>query len=186
MSRTGILADVAAGRPGAMEACIAEFTGLVWALATRMSPVREDAEEGVQEVFIDVWKHASRFDPATSSEATFVALLARRRLIDRHRRRTCRPCFTSMDAVDEPLLPACGDALEVGDEADGIRRLMARLRPEERQVLELAIGEGLSQSAIAERIGMPVGTVKSLARRGLIRLRELVQETRQSVEVATP
>jgi len=168
-----------------MEACIAEFTGLVWALATRMSPGREDAEEGVQEVFIDVWKHASRFDPAASSEATFVALLARRRLIDRHRRRACRPRFTAVDAIDEIAVPAPGDAIDVADEAASIRRLLDRLRPEERQVLELAIGEGLSQPAIAERTGMPVGTVKSHARRGLIRLRELVQETRQSVEVAT-
>jgi RNA polymerase sigma-70 factor (ECF subfamily) len=154
-----------------------------------MSPGREDAEEGVQEVFIDVWKHASRFDPATSSEATFVALLARRRLIDRHRRRACRPGFASVQSLADVPATASGaaiDTIDTADEADGIRRLLGRLRPEERQVLELAIGAGLSQPAIAERMGIPVGTVKSLARRGLIRLRELVQETRQSIEVATP
>ncbi len=90
MSPVRILAAVAAGRREAMEACIAEYGGMVWSLALRMSPTREDAEEGVQEVFLDVWRHAHRFDPAVSSETTFVAMLARRRLIDRHRRRPAR------------------------------------------------------------------------------------------------
>jgi len=176
MPRTGILAAVAAGRSEAMEACLAEFGGLVWSLALKMSPSREDAEEGVQEVFIDVWRHAGRFDAAVSSEATFVAMIARRRLIDRHRRRAARPLFTSLGSSPHMPAPAATDRLEIADETDRIRRCLDRLRPEERRVLELAIGEGLTQAAIAERTGLPVGTVKSHARRGLIRLRELVAE----------
>lgn len=176
MPRTGILADVAAGRGEAMEACIAEFGGMVWSLALKMSPSREDAEEGVQEVFIDVWRHAARFDPAVSSEATFVAMIARRRLIDRHRRRASRPLFTSLEPSFPMPAPAATSPLENADEAARVLRCLDRLRPEERRVLELALGEGLTQAAIAARTGLPVGTVKSHARRGLIRLRQLVAE----------
>lgn len=175
MPRTGILADVAAGRSEAMEACIAEYGGMVWSLALKMSPSREEAEEGVQEVFIDIWRHAARFDPAVSSEATFVAMIARRRLIDRHRRRRARPLIASLADSAQPAAPAATSAVEIADEADRVRRCLDRLRPEERRVLELALGEGLSQAAIAERTGLPIGTVKSHARRGLIRLRQLVE-----------
>ena len=176
MPRTGILADVAAGRSEAMEACIAEFGGMVWSLALKMSPSREDAEEGVQEVFIDVWRHAARFDPAVSSEATFVAMIARRRLIDRHRRRVSRPLFTSLEPSFPMPAPAATSPLEIAEEAARVLRCLDRLRPEERRVLELALGEGLTQAAIAARTGLPVGTVKSHARGGLIRLRQLVAE----------
>lgn len=188
MNRPGILADVAAGRPGAMEACIASFGGLVWALALRMSPGRDEAEEGVQEVFIDVWKHAVRYAPATSSESTFVAMIARRRLIDRHRRRVSRPLAASLDLATLPLTSArpAGHAIDVADEVAHVRRLLGQLRPAEREVLELALGEGLSHATIARRTGMPVGTVKSHARRGLIRLRELLAEASAPSPVVAP
>lgn len=159
-----------------MEACIAEFGGMVWSLALKMSPSREDAEEGVQEVFMDVWRHAARFDSAVSSEATFVAMIARRRLIDRHRRRASRPLFTSLESSAPVPAPAATTPLEIADEAARVIRCLDRLQPEVRRVLELAFGEGLTQAAIAERTGLPVGTVKSHARRGLIRLRQLVAE----------
>ena len=186
MTLPGILAQIAAGRPEAMEACIAEYGGMVWSLALRMSPTRADAEEGVQEVFVDVWRHAGRYDSSVSSEATFVALLARRRLIDRHRRRRARPRFAHLD--DAAALPAAAvpSPIEAADEAERIRGLLDRLRPEERRVLELALGEGLTQAAIAARTGLPIGTVKSHARRGLIRLRQFAAETTVSRKVTSP
>ena len=86
-----ILERVARGDPGAPAACIERFRGLVWSLARRLCANASDAEDAVQEIFIDVWKSASRFDPAIASETTFVAMIARRRLIDRGRRRMRRP-----------------------------------------------------------------------------------------------
>ena len=81
-------------------------------------------------------------------------------------------------------LTATANLIDVHDEAEHVRRLMGLLRPEERQVLEMALGEGLSQAAVSERLGMPLGTVKSHARRGLLRLRELAAQTTASA--ATP
>ncbi len=171
-----ILARVADRRHDAMEECLSVYGGLVWSLSLRMSATREDAEEAVQEIFLDIWKYASRFDPARSSEATFIAMIARRRLVDRHRRQASRPPCSSLEENAE-MLPraATANPIDVHDEIEHVRRLMELLRPEERQVLEMAIGEGCSQAGISERTGMPLGTVKSHARRGLLRLRELAE-----------
>jgi|694.fasta_scaffold05827_9 RNA polymerase sigma factor (sigma-70 family) len=170
-----ILAKVAAGLPEAMEECLGTYGGMVWSLALRMTAGREDAEEAVQEIFIDVWKHAGRFDPAVASETTFIAMIARRRLIDRRRRQTVRPRFQRLEDHGEMAQPAAACAVEVRDEFRHVSRLLESLRPEERLVLRLALGEGCSQAVIAERTGLPMGTVKSHARRGLIRLRDLVR-----------
>jgi RNA polymerase sigma-70 factor (ECF subfamily) len=176
-----ILARVADRRHDAMEECLSVYGGLVWSLALKMTAMREDAEEAVQEIFIDVWKYAGRFDPARSSEATFIAMIARRRLVDRHRRQAWRPSCSRLEENAEMPLTATANPIDVHDEAEHVRRLMGLLRPEERQVLEMALGEGLSQAAVSERLGMPLGTVKSHARRGLLRLRELAAQATSSV-----
>jgi RNA polymerase sigma-70 factor (ECF subfamily) len=172
-----ILARVAERRHDAMEECLSVYGALVWSLAVRMLASREDAEEAVQEIFVDVWKHAGRFDPVRSSEATFIAMIARRRLVDRHRRQACRPPCSSLEKNTEMPLAATVNPIDIHDEVEHVRRLMGLLRPEERQVLEMALGEGCSQAAISERTGMPLGTVKSHARRGLLRLRELAEQS---------
>lgn len=179
---TMVLLRVAAGRQTAMQECIAVYGGLVWSLARKLSPSHHDAEEAVQEIFLDLWRHAERFDPAVSSEATFVAMVARRRLADRHRRRESRikpgplPPTTAAIPDGGPFRPEHCEDVEL------VRSLLGKLRPEERRVLELAVGEGLTQVQVSEAIGLPIGTVKSLARRGLIRLRSLVEaESGQSV-----
>lgn len=170
-----ILARVAAGLQDAMDECIGTYGGLVWSLAVRMAAGREDAEEAAQEIFIEVWRHAGRFDPAVASEATFIAMIARRRLIDRRRRRTVRPRPQRLDDQAEMPRASSPCRVELDDEFRHVSGLLERLRPEEQLVLRLALGEGCSQTLIAERTGMPLGTVKSHARRGLIRLRDLVR-----------
>src|SRR5678816_3425476 len=85
-----LLGRVAAGVPGAVDECIARYGGLVWTLARRFSSNSADAEDATQEIFLDLWRSAARFDPIAASETTFVALIARRRLIDRRRRRQRR------------------------------------------------------------------------------------------------
>jgi len=172
-----ILDKVAAAQPEAVEQCLTRYGPLVWSLARRWSPTFADAEDAAQEIFTDLWRAAERFDPRREpSEATFVAMIARRRLIDRHRRRARQPNTTelehslTMPAAEQP------DQLEIGEEAGRVRELLEQLRPEERQVLELTFFHGLSQSEISQRIQLPLGTVKTHARRGLIRLRELAAD----------
>jgi len=129
-----------------------------------------------------LWRSAGRFDPAVASEATFVAMITRRRLIDRARKlsRTVSPQPLEADSSGMSADFAEGhrvDAVarvEIADEADSIRRRMDELRPEEKSVLEMAIDGGMSHAQIADKTSLPLGTVKTHARRGLMRLRELL------------
>jgi RNA polymerase sigma-70 factor (ECF subfamily) len=174
MVADGILRRVAAGDSDAVDECLRQYGGLVWSLARRFTTDHAEAEDAVQEAFIDVWRSASRFDESMGSEATFITMIARRRLIDRHRKRTRQ---IDASALYEESLPAGGeekDRLEIAEDAAQAREALGQLRTEERQVLELSIYQGFSQSKIAEVTEMPLGTVKTHARRGLIRLREML------------
>ena len=168
------LERVAAGDSPAVEECLQKYGGLVWSVARKLCPNHADAEDAVQETFIDVWRHAGRFDPHVASEATYITMIARRRLIDRFRRRS-RELDTAV--IQEEMVESTSrheQQTEIKEEAARARQYMQQLRPEQRQVLELSITEGLSQSQIAETTNMPLGTVKTHARRGLIKLRELL------------
>jgi RNA polymerase sigma-70 factor (ECF subfamily) len=162
------LARAALGDAEAVRACLARFGGLVWGLARRLSPSAADAEDAVQEIFLDLWRHGARYDASRGSEEVFVAMVARRRLADRRRRQQRRPTTAPITEADEGSSP--GDA-ERCAEAGLAVRAMAGLRPEQREVLRLAVTLGLTHEEIAGRTGMPLGTVKAHARRGLQRIR---------------
>jgi len=171
-----ILQRVAAGDMAAMQACIDEYGGLVWSLARRFCAVPAQAEDAVQEVFIALWENAERFDPGKGAEVTFVAMIARRRLIDNGRRQQRRQRM--LEAIEPTASPAAAqERLAILDDAHRARRALERLTPAQRDVLGLAIQQGLTHDEIAQTTGLPLGTVKTHARRGLIRVRELLAET---------
>ena len=157
-----------------MDECLATYGGLVWSLARRLCPRHEDAEDAVQQCFFDIWRNAVKFDPGIASEATYVTMIARRRLIDQYRSRRRDVNTTSLS--EEPLTADADheSRVEVREEAEHARQYTQRLRPVERKVLELSIKDGMSQSQVAKALNLPLGTVKTHARRGLIRLRELI------------
>ncbi|GAA4441797.1 sigma-70 family RNA polymerase sigma factor [Bremerella cremea] len=171
-----LLQRIAAGDSTATTACIEKYGGLVWSLARRLSPTTTDAEDAVQEIFVDIWRNAERYRAELSEEATFVAMLARRRLIDRlrkHRREL------DSQPIDEQALqypsPPQTPQTEIAEEASRATACMEGLRSDERNVLELSIYHGLPQTRISERTGIPLGTVKTHARRGLVKLRDCMQ-----------
>jgi RNA polymerase sigma factor (sigma-70 family) len=170
-----LLQRIAAGEPSAVEGCLAKYRGLVWSIARRFVDNYADAEDAVQEVFIELWRHAGRFDPALASESTFIGTIARRRLIDRKRRQSARPEATPMTDDLIASLPSESDRLETLEEGQRARSMLEKLRPEQRRVLELSIDQGMTQPEIAEATSLPLGTVKTHARRGLMRLRELLE-----------
>ena len=169
-----VLERIAAGDATAVRDCMEHYGGLVGSLARRMTGNFADAEDAAQEIFIEIWRTAARFDAQRASESTFITMIAKRRLIDRQRRRSRRPDLAPIE--EEPVDPVVSDLdrLQSSDEAEQARRMMERLRPEEKDVLELSIDHGKSQSEIAEMTRLPLGTVKTHARRGLMRLRELL------------
>lgn len=177
---TTILERIAAGDAQAVQECLDRFGPLVWSLARRAVLDHSQAEDAVQDIFIDVWRSAGRYDPAVASETTFVATIARRRLIDRRRRMGRRP---EREIEEEELVAADEDAglrgVDVGDEARIAAEALRQLRPDQRRVLTLSILGGLSHSQIASRTKLPIGTVKSHLRRGLERVRELMEPERR-------
>ena len=169
-----VLIRIARGEPAAVAECIDQFGPLVWALARRFSPDRAEAEDAVQEVFMDVWRSAARFNPAAGSDKAFVATIARRRLIDRLRRRAQHPPLASIDELETVGFADPGTAGEISIEAERAATAIAELKEDQQRVIELAVIHGLAHSEIAARTGLPLGTVKTQMRRGLMRVRELL------------
>jgi RNA polymerase sigma-70 factor (ECF subfamily) len=182
-----VLARAAGGDDLAVRECLSRFGPIVWGLARRMSPTRADAEDAVQEIFLDLWAHGGRYDPERASPEAFVAVIARRRLIDRRRRTARRPATDPIDASTEqrgePEDAGHDGGVETSAEARLAARAMKDLRPEQREVLRLSVAGGLTHEEIAQHTGMPLGTVKAHARRGLIRIRKLLlgEETGEDV-----
>ncbi len=169
-----ILKRIASGDKTAVQDCLDNYGGLIWSLARRLSPNADEAEDAVQEIFIDIWKNAARFDEAQASETTFVAMIARRRLIDRLRKTNRQPNIDSLDDILTEPSNGRDNNLQLCVEAKEAAEAMKNLRPEQRQILHLSIVQGFSHQEIADALKMPLGTVKTHARRGLIQVREFL------------
>lgn len=170
-----ILERVARQEEGSVDEMIDRFGNLVWSIVRKFCFNPSEAEDAAQEIFVELWKSAPRFNSDIASESTFVGMIARRRMIDRVRRQG-RQVPTSSGAQQEPTDHSASKVsrFEVSDEADATSKAFEKLRPEQQQVLQLAIHHGRSHEQIAASTGLPLGTVKTHARRGLMQLRELL------------
>jgi RNA polymerase sigma factor (sigma-70 family) len=170
-----ILERVARQEDGSVDEMIDRFGNLVWSIVRKFCFNPSEAEDAAQEIFVELWKSAHRYSPDVASESTFVGMIARRRMIDRVRRQG-RQVPTSSAEQQEPTDHSTPTATryEVTDEADATSKAFEKLRPEQQEVLQLAIHHGRSHEQIAASTGLPLGTVKTHARRGLMRLRELL------------
>jgi RNA polymerase sigma-70 factor (ECF subfamily) len=167
-----VLPQVAAGDPRAVQACLDRYGSLVWSIALKWSGSRADAEDAVQDIFIDLWKSAARFDADKASEATFIAMVARRRMIDRRRsqaRENERRAPGDVDVTE--VASDAHETLEMRGEALIAERALAELPEDRQRVLRLSIYEGMTHEQISSGTGMPIGTVKSHVRRGLNAIR---------------
>jgi RNA polymerase sigma-70 factor (ECF subfamily) len=169
-----LLHRVSDGDPGAMQECITRFAGLLWSLTRRAGFADTEAEDAVQEIFTEIWRNGAKYDPNIASDTAFIATIARRRLIDRRRRLGRKPTPQPIIA-DEGLPPSNSEPkTELGEEAAKASQALQLLSPEQQRVLRLSVYEGLSHELIARATGLPLGTVKTHARRGLMRLREML------------
>lgn len=188
-----LVAEVVSGSEDAFAALYDRHAGAVYAAATRLSSDRGLAEDIVQETFLALWDRAEQFEPTLGSLSAWLLTIARNRTVDRLRALGRRPTIVPLGATrvgDETDAAALervarsgavigGASLGRGPEAElagaelreTLRDAMAEMPPTERDVLLLAYRDELTQSEIAERLGWPLGTVKTRTRRALLKLR---------------
>jgi len=143
------------------------YAGLVNGLALRILRNRTEAEDVVQEVFVQIWRQAERFDPTRGSPEAWICTITRTRALDRLRRRASRreePSEKAPSPTDPPKT----------EEALAVRKALESLSDDQRRALELAYFEGLTQTEIATRLDEPLGTIKTRIRTALIRLRDVL------------
>lgn len=172
IDETNILQRIAGGDARAFDECFDRYGRLVWSLARKFTPRNEDAEDAVQEILTEIWLNAGRFDSGKSAESTFISTIARRRLIDRLRKTYRRPATASIEEIVETQPNDFEDRMSHRIEARRAVRAMRSLRNEQRELIYLNVYEGLSHGEIGERVGMPLGTVKTHIRRGFERVRK--------------
>ena len=166
-----LLPRIARGEAEAVQELIDRYKGLVWWLVRQMAAER-DAEEAAQEIFVGLWSNAARYDPSRSTEAAFVAMAGRRRLIDRQGESGRRPLEPSLDAMEVEPSGFVSSSQEAVAEASLAGGAIRHLDVKERRVLTMSVYHGFSHSEIAHRTRLPLGTVKTYVRRGLGRVRE--------------
>ena len=162
-----------------MDDCITRFGDIVWAIARRYLKNNSEAEDLVQEVFTEIWKKAGSYDPAIASESTFVGLIARRRAIDFLRRLGRRPEFEPLAAAESLPQPLAQNS-SVTCDSESVRSSLASLPADTRQLFHLFFDDGFTHPEIAEKTGLPLGTVKTRLRRGLLTLRDQLKRVGSS------
>jgi RNA polymerase sigma-70 factor (ECF subfamily) len=171
LSDEAVLALVARADEDALAELYRRFGRLAYGLAFRI--LRDDAlaQDAVQEAFLGVWRAAGRFTAERAKPSTWLLTLVHRRAVDlvrREERRRADPLPSQMEAAgpDEPELLA---------QRQAVREALATLPPEQREAIELAYYGGYTQSELAERLGQPLGTIKSRMFTGLSRLRDALE-----------
>ena len=166
-------------RPEALEVLYARYAPSLLALSKRILGSLPDAEEVLQEIFLYIWNHPRRYDSARSSVATWLMLLARSRAIDRLRTRKVVERTHENSALGNPAPHASSDSLDtvfLEQRRERVQRELDRLPPEQRQVLEMAFYQGLSQSEIAAKADLPLGTVKTRTLLAMKKLRNALRD----------
>jgi RNA polymerase sigma-70 factor (ECF subfamily) len=168
-----LIQRAAGGDRSAFETLYQRFARPVFGLALRRLGDRGRAEDAVQETFASIWRSAASYKPERGPGAPWVYAVARNAIVDRARSRTDIPAEIPETAIDEPG-PA--DRAEEGWVAWRVHRALEELPEREREVIALAYWSGLSQSEVAEFLGIPLGTVKTRTRAALGRLADLLGE----------
>lgn len=164
---------------GAISELFDRYSGMLTALSRRILNDPADAEEILQETFLQVWKQAARYDPRRSSVSTWLVLIARSRSIDRLRSRQVKLRTATAARQENPDLHTSSKGVGNVLMQERRRRLtaeMAKLPEEQRQVLELAFYGGMTQSEIAEQTRIPLGTVKTRTLLAMKKLRKALRE----------
>lgn len=173
ISDVELLHAIARGDEPSLARLYDQYRVILFGLLMRILNSREEAEDVLQEVFLQVWKRAGDFDENRGKPFTWLVTLTRSRAIDRIRLLGARQRLAANSSSDQP--EEASDALKDtfrSEQKEIVRQALAELPEEQRRTLLLAYFEGLTQTEIAARLNAPLGTVKTRMRTAMTRLRE--------------
>ena len=166
-----LMQRVQRGDDAAFAALYDGLAGVVFGTVKRVLRDPAMSEEVTQEVFVELWRTAARFDPERASVSTWAITIARRRAVDRVRREQSQRDRIERSATQRPILvDSTDDTVLSSMDAERVGRALAELPEEQRVVIEMAFIDGDSHGDIAERLDIPLGTVKGRVRLGLKKL----------------
>jgi RNA polymerase sigma-70 factor (ECF subfamily) len=167
------------GDQSAFSALYDRLSRPLYSLALRMLGDAGDAQDALQDVFLQIWSRAATYNPEQSTVFSWTVLLTRSRVIDRLRARKRRLRVVDSatgdedaDVADASTMESAADTADKNDEAARVRSVLNNLPSEQREAIELAFFGHLTHHEIAARLGEPLGTIKARIRRGLLKLRE--------------
>ena len=167
-----------AGQSSALGILYDRYASLVYRLALRILANPQEAEDLTQEIFLTFWRRGT-YNPTRGSLSSFLTTLTRSRAIDKLRSRSTNLRFLqrwSQAMVTETPPPTPFEAASLSQRSQYVRNALVQLPEKQRQVLEMAYYDGLSQSEIAKQLNTPLGTIKTWARQGLLNLRKNLQD----------
>lgn len=173
-----LVAAMAAGDRNALARLYDLQAGPIYSLASRLLGDAAEAQDVVQEIFLQVWRTAATYEASRGTVFSWLATLTRNRAIDRLRMRRRRSELLAGAAPELQPAPVSGDdadsamSLWVREKATAVRAALADIPPDQQQAIELAYFGGLTQQEIAARLNEPLGTIKARIRRGLLRLKD--------------
>ena len=171
-----LLARVASGDRDAFAALYDRFSKPLFSFALRIVGNPADAEDVLQEVFVQLWEKAGQFDPSQGKPFTWSVTMTRNKAIDRLRSSQRRSRLVEEATLADPAMDVAETGKVIGtDEATRIRTAVNTLPADQRQAIEMAFFGGLTHHQIAEKISEPLGTIKARIRRGMLKLRDTLE-----------
>ncbi len=169
------LQRMAEGDHPALAACYDLMGSVVFSLAVRMLRDRAAAEDVSQDIFVQVWRQAGNYDVARGSPEAWIMMIARTRILDRLRSRKAGVVLKPVgeNLPDAPAAEDWPDDLAITrEDAVNVRQALAELPAEQKQAVEMAFFDGLTHMEISEKVSVPLGTIKTRIRLGLMKIRD--------------
>lgn len=167
----GLLEAVASGDRDSFSRLYERTSAKLYGICIRLLGNESEAQDALQDIYVTVWQKAARYDPSKAGPITWLAVLARNCAVDRLRRRAIGTEGIEAAAEIEDDSPSAFDIVEEAQDAARLGRCLEELEERARQMIRAAFLDGATYPELAEREGVPLGTVKSWIRRGLLRLR---------------
>jgi RNA polymerase sigma factor (sigma-70 family) len=186
LSDEALVALVARKDDAALAALYDRFGRVAFGLALRIVRDRSLAEDAVQDAFLSVWRNADRFVPERAKASSWILTFVHRRAVDLVRREERRRTEPLPETPVEGTSPATDEEVWLRLQRERVQGALRALPDQQREALELAYFGGFTQSELAERLGEPLGTIKSRMFSGLARLRELLADNELEQWQRTP